>query len=386
MKTEPPQNLQPLNMIPVFVEMTDGMLDASKEQLTNFEALKGKAHVLDDDLLESVVKSLTKQTASLPNFLTQCDAWRQQALTASQAQQVDQIQSSVESLEKINQQVMFLADHYKNKTINKILEMDPTELMLGIIDGSIDSPFGPDEAYNSAQEIAVESGYTLEQILAAVNDALVSFSRAIETLLLDKNIPTRHEVLAAFFGMYVAVLMLKGYGDHDSEQHMQECYDLFDLTSQTARAQYKEQQIHTHPSKTLRGENLAALQAKEGDVVRYAIKLASRVDRIFQSVNNHFIQNEGSQMPDSQLSLFPIVDLIKLSKCQVKSLHDAVVAMEVQRPWELIIQHSIQQCAWFIAVYDDLEGNDKNEHAYSFQRSCKMVVDKGLIGLLIGDL
>ena len=62
----------------------DGALDAAKDQLENMQKAKNKPHVLDDQLVNQIIESYTKQNASIADEKLLCLYWKQNKLTAQQ--------------------------------------------------------------------------------------------------------------------------------------------------------------------------------------------------------------------------------------------------------------------------------------------------------------
>jgi len=69
----------------------------------------------------------------------QCKLWRQQHPTPQQLQDIDKIESCNQDLEKTNIRILFLANHYKDHTINKILAKDDAELAIDVLLGKLGS-------------------------------------------------------------------------------------------------------------------------------------------------------------------------------------------------------------------------------------------------------
>ena len=134
-------NYQSTSMIPLFYQMAREILDASRKQLSNMKQVKGRAHVLNDELVNRIINLYTHQLKDVAIYLEQCKFWRKQKLSSSQLKQVNQIESNVQELEKINNQILFLVKHYKDGTIDKILAKDDIELVLDFLLGKIDTPF-----------------------------------------------------------------------------------------------------------------------------------------------------------------------------------------------------------------------------------------------------
>jgi len=138
-KTKQP-NWQSESMIPVFVEISQGMLEAAEDQLTNLEQVKGRAHVLDENTVKRIIKLTSEQNENNLMFLEQCKRWMSSDLNERQIKMVKEIEHNSRVLADVNPQILFLAKHFKNRTIDKILEKDDLELILALASGEIDLP------------------------------------------------------------------------------------------------------------------------------------------------------------------------------------------------------------------------------------------------------
>ena len=131
----------PPSMIPIYLEVSQGMLDSSKEQLVNLKAVKGKAYVLSDKEINRCLKLYTEMNEDAWVFLEQCNRWLKLSLTAEQKKQVFAIEAITKESKIVNNEILTLVKQYQHQTINKILEMDPAELAFNVLTGKIDSPF-----------------------------------------------------------------------------------------------------------------------------------------------------------------------------------------------------------------------------------------------------
>ena len=138
---KPKPNLQPTTMIPVFLETSTGMLDAAAEQLESLKKAKGRAHVLNDEMVERILKVFTEQTDYIPLYLQQCQHWRKVELNERQGQWLSEMENNIKSLAKVNQEILALVKSYQGKTINKVLNIDEAELLDSLLSGKIDSSF-----------------------------------------------------------------------------------------------------------------------------------------------------------------------------------------------------------------------------------------------------
>jgi len=122
------------------LEITHGMLESSKDQLVNMENIKDKPYVLNDELINRSIKLYTSQNEDLDIFLQQCVIWKNKELNELQQYQVTTIEENINSLLKINNQILAIVDACKDSTINKILAKDDLELAIDALSGKITLP------------------------------------------------------------------------------------------------------------------------------------------------------------------------------------------------------------------------------------------------------
>ena len=134
-------NWQPPAMIPFFVNLSQEMLDSSKDQLINMKEVKGKPYLLSDNEIERCLKLYREMNEDTPIFLEQCKRWLQLPITISQRKQVLKIEAITKERHDVNEQILSLVKRYQTHTINKIMEMDPDELALDVLSGKIESSF-----------------------------------------------------------------------------------------------------------------------------------------------------------------------------------------------------------------------------------------------------
>lgn len=119
-----------LNMLPLYVEMGDGQLQASLEQLKNLQKVQLKPHVLNDEMLHRIIKVHTSQNTDNWVFFEQCKKWREQNPNDEQLGLIAQVERNAYEREQVNHQILKLASSFKGKTIESILAKDPAELGL----------------------------------------------------------------------------------------------------------------------------------------------------------------------------------------------------------------------------------------------------------------
>lgn len=168
------------DMIPVYLDMSAGQLRESLIQLQNLEACQNKPHILDDVLVNRIIKSCKEQNKLLWVAFKQCKLWYDQNPTPEQLEDIERIEKFTKRLETTNERILFLATHYKDHTIDAILRKDDAELAIEYLlgktyspleDDEVDieddkEPFGPDtphdfKIFNAPNELGVKSLYEI---------------------------------------------------------------------------------------------------------------------------------------------------------------------------------------------------------------------------------
>ena len=93
-----------------------------------------------DELIKRSIKLYTSQNEDLEIFLRQCSIWREKELNELQQYQVRAIEDNVDTITKINNQILVIVHACKNSTIDKILEKDDLELAFEALTGTIQLP------------------------------------------------------------------------------------------------------------------------------------------------------------------------------------------------------------------------------------------------------
>ncbi len=150
-----------LDMIAFFLDVSAGTLSASLDQLQNLESVKTKPYLLDDEIIKRILALHNKESDTTEFFLAQCKQWRKQNPNPEQLLDIDKVEQINIRIKKTNEQLFFLANHYKDHTIDKILQKDDVELaidyLLGKLYNPLDAdnspraaPMGPDSSYDFA--------------------------------------------------------------------------------------------------------------------------------------------------------------------------------------------------------------------------------------------
>eukprot|EP01035_Chromulina_nebulosa_P026079 gene26079-34098_t len=153
-----PINVHSLDMLPLYLEMSQGQFLSSFEHLQHLEACKDRPSVLDDDIVNRTIKLYEEQKEYNLLTLEQCRRWRLQKPSAHELEDIERVETYVKKLQQVNTQILFLAYHYKEHTIDRILEKDEGELAIDLMMGKLYdpsgevkevTPFGPGSAHDA---------------------------------------------------------------------------------------------------------------------------------------------------------------------------------------------------------------------------------------------
>jgi len=139
-KTNNSPQFHPTSMIPTLLKISDGSLDAAKEQLANMQLAQDKPHILDDDFIKRSLTLCRNQKQDSEFFLKQCEFWKKETLTDIEITQVEQIEHFSHELDSTNAELVEILEKCKNHTIDKILEKDDLELALEFLTGELQLP------------------------------------------------------------------------------------------------------------------------------------------------------------------------------------------------------------------------------------------------------
>jgi len=138
MSEEQPQ-WQPIEMLPVFEEMIEGIWESTVEQVHNLEQASHKPHVLDDATLSRLIKTFTEQKENHWLFETQFKLWLESEITPSQREHINDLVEQYAELKVATEQVLELAHSISQLTIDKVMAMDDVELVAHYLDPGSDS-------------------------------------------------------------------------------------------------------------------------------------------------------------------------------------------------------------------------------------------------------
>lgn len=93
-----------INMLPLYVEMSEGYLDAAQEELQRLQA----GHGLDSKECQALIKFHQTQNDNNWVFFEQCKRWRNDNPDEEALRLIARLEKSAAQLEVINQQIIAL--------------------------------------------------------------------------------------------------------------------------------------------------------------------------------------------------------------------------------------------------------------------------------------
>ncbi|WP_134704922.1 hypothetical protein [Ammoniphilus sp. YIM 78166] len=131
MKSKSEPNWQPIRNLPLIAKLIDGQLTEAKRQYTTLLEARPKPYVLDDYMVQRVIRAYTEQLEFLWVYEKQLTKWKkEERLTSSQQSEISRLQKQLEHSRKILTDILTLAEEFKKGTIEKV--MAKSDLKLGI--------------------------------------------------------------------------------------------------------------------------------------------------------------------------------------------------------------------------------------------------------------
>ena len=127
-------NWQPISFLPQMSNMIDGMLDAAKETYEPLSQIK----VHDDFTIKRIFEVTGQQVEDEWMYDEQLGKWSQlPGLEKAQRDEIQRLQGQMRELKKVNRKILAIAEEYKDKTIEKVLEKSDAEVGLDFLMGKL---------------------------------------------------------------------------------------------------------------------------------------------------------------------------------------------------------------------------------------------------------
>jgi hypothetical protein len=106
----------------------DEMLEANQEQYATLLKAKDTPYVLDNNTIQQVITAFTVAQQTLTVFDEQLKYWASEMAMAEQRQHIIHVQEKMQTLHRVVNQVLQLADELAKSTIEKLLAKSDEEL------------------------------------------------------------------------------------------------------------------------------------------------------------------------------------------------------------------------------------------------------------------
>ena len=128
-------NWQPISALPMIASMIRETLENTEDQYQTLQEAEDKPHVLNDDLVDRVIRLYTLQAEDVELFAQQLARWQKAGLTPPQQQEVEVLGAQVQRLREVGTAILALAAKLKEGTIERVLEKSDLELGLEVLLG-----------------------------------------------------------------------------------------------------------------------------------------------------------------------------------------------------------------------------------------------------------
>lgn len=124
-----------IQFLPTMISLIAGDLDNVKEQYESLLEVKDKPHVLNDQIVDRIIKLYTEKINEHWYYEKQIQIWSETNLTEKQKGDIERLNSWIHKIKEINERVLELAKLISENTIDKILAKDDMELALEVLSG-----------------------------------------------------------------------------------------------------------------------------------------------------------------------------------------------------------------------------------------------------------
>jgi nitrogen-specific signal transduction histidine kinase len=121
-------NWQPISQMPLISSMIDTSLNDTREHLSTLSKARNRPHVLDDATIDQVEQVHAEQMEFVDIYTQQIGCWRTEKPSASQARELDRMETKNQQLRGVTADVLVLASELRKGTIERVLEMSNLEL------------------------------------------------------------------------------------------------------------------------------------------------------------------------------------------------------------------------------------------------------------------
>lgn len=137
MTDSPTPRFHPITALPMITEVIDGMLTEAEDQWQLLDAARDKPYVLDDAIVQRVIRCYSEQQTYVPIYKKQPARWSELELTAEQRTEVTRLQDQINDLDRLLSDILTLANELKKNTIEKLMDKADAEVALDVLLGKL---------------------------------------------------------------------------------------------------------------------------------------------------------------------------------------------------------------------------------------------------------
>ena len=127
------QNFYPISHLSLFTQLIDEQLEHDLGQLASLQQAETRPHVLDDAIVERIIKLYTEAADIRGCHQRQLSRWRTEHPTEEQLQEIMRLEEQVKQLEKCHSTILELAKRLEGKTIERVLGKSDVEVALDFL-------------------------------------------------------------------------------------------------------------------------------------------------------------------------------------------------------------------------------------------------------------
>jgi len=128
---------RPISYLPLFATALNGDLSSVQEQYKTLLPAKEKPSVLNDEIVNRIIRLHEEKKEFIENYERQFKRWRKENLTTNQLGILKDLEEKLPQLKEVNDKILDLAYQIQPYTIDKIMAMKPEELALLHLSGKL---------------------------------------------------------------------------------------------------------------------------------------------------------------------------------------------------------------------------------------------------------
>ena len=192
---------QSIELLPVFEASVQDALQAAELTLLNLESIKERPDILSEKVNESMIHTYEEQVDQLLILREQCSHWhRTNYLTESQKESIITLEKAISRLEKITQQILFIARHFADFSCDQKF----TSEVLTFSDELFKTEFSPAAITAEHIEIMKAIHETVIQLAAQDLEGIEIFEATLDYMPMVDDIVSRNNrsVVMEYAGRY----------------------------------------------------------------------------------------------------------------------------------------------------------------------------------------